>query len=154
MTRLGTAVLGLVCVCSTAAAKEDPYCAPLASALDAARAADGFVGVTGADAGLYHDTTLALPGAKLCATSPRERTAAWRCHMETNERYTLALDVHAELLGRIEACLGPEWTGERSQDQGYLRIDVYTRADDAARVQVLTTKGPKYRLFVVVLAAR
>lgn len=143
-------MLGLACMCGSAAAKDDPYCAPLARALEAARAGDGFAGITGADAGLYHDTTLALPGAKLCATSPREQPAAWRCHMETNERYTLALEVHAEFLRRVEACLGPAWSGERLQDKGYLRLDVYLRSDDTTRVQVLTTTGPKYRLFVVV----
>ncbi len=153
MKRLGCSILAIAGLAGAALAKDDPYCAVLSSALAAARAGNGFADITGADAGFYNETSLVLPGAKLCATSPREwPAAAWRCHLETNERYTLALDVHAAFLRRLEACLGPEWSGERLTDQGYLRVDRYTRAGDGARVQVLTTTAPKYRLFVAVLS--
>ncbi len=147
-------LVALVCACSGASAKdkEDPYCAPLAQALAAAASGDAFAGVTGADAGLYHETTLVLPEAQLCTTSPREKPAAWRCHLETNDRYTLALELHGETLRRIGACLGDTWSTERIQDKGYLRLDVLTRGDDAPHVQLLTTPGPKYRLLVTVFA--
>jgi len=152
MKGLEVAALAIAALTGTAAAK-DPYCAPVSSALEAARAGNDFAAITGADAGLYHETSLTLPGAKLCGTSPRERPdAAWRCHLETNERYTLALEVHADFLRRLEACLGPGWSGARSNDKGYLRFDLYTHADDATRIQVLTTAGPKYRLFLAVLS--
>ena len=111
-----------------------------------------FAGVTGADAGLYHETTLVLPAATLCTTNPREKPAAWRCHVETNDRYTLALELHGATLRRIGACLGDTWSTERIQDKGYLRLDVLTRGDDAPRVQLVTTLGPKYRLLVTVFA--
>ena len=154
IVRHGATLVALACACGGALAKDkqDAYCAPLAQAIAAAASGDAFAGVTGADAGLYHETTLVVPAAKLCATAPHETPAAWRCHLLTNDRYTLALEVHAETLGRIEACLGSTWSIERMQDKGYLRLDVFTRSTDATRVQVFTTLGPKHRLFVTVLA--
>jgi hypothetical protein len=154
IVRRGATLLALVCACGGALAKDkdDPYCAPLAQAITAAVSGDAFAGVTGADAGLYHEATLVLPEAKLCTTNPREKPAAWRCHVETNDRYTLALELHGDTLRRIEACLGDAWSTERIQDKGYLRLEVLTRGDDAPRVQLVTTVGPKYRLLVTVFA--
>lgn len=151
--RLGATLLALACVCDAAAKdKEDPYCAPLAQAIAAAAADDAFVSITGNDAGLYNESSLVLPDAKLCTTNLREKPPVWRCHVATNDRYTLGLELHGETLRRIEACLGEGWSTERVQDKRYLRLDVVTHGADPSRVQVLTTVAPKYRLIVTVFA--
>ena len=155
ISRLGATLLALAFLCGGAVAKDkdDPFCAPLNQAIAAAAGDDAFASVTGNDAGLYNESSLLLPDAKLCTTNLREKPRVWRCHVDTNDRYTLALELHGATLRRIEACLGEGWATEWVQDKRYLRLDVVSHGADRPRVQVLTTVAPKYRLVVTVFAA-
>lgn len=149
------AAIALIALPASAARADsgDAFCARLAQALSAAEARDGFAGITGADAGLYHETSVTLPRAKLCGTNPGERPdAAWRCHLASNTKYIQALGTHGEALTRVEGCLGAGWGATRLTGAGYLRIDELTSPASPARVRVITTTGAKHRLVVAVLS--
>jgi hypothetical protein len=116
-------------------------CDALGKALRAAGAERPFAEIIGQDTGLFHETTVQFPGAKLCLVYPEGPPApSWRCLVGGESRYTQALTGQGELASSVESCLGAGWSREEVDDPAYLELTVFTRSEDGARVRVLATK--------------
>jgi hypothetical protein len=158
MRRRSLAILFLLLTPAFLDAAERDFCGPLNRAIEAAEAQNRFADITGADAGLFHETELELPGAKLCVSRPDGHPApSWRCLMDSEGKYTLVLTSHGRMAAKVEACLGSAWTGEKINSEVYLRQVAFTNPDSVAEVHVVTTNEVEpirswhpFRILVVV----
>lgn len=123
-----------------AATAEPPFCSTLGEVVRVAEARDGFSDISGADAGLYRESTVLPAGADFCVILSDDcSSASWRCLMASANKYTLALQRHGKLVSRVKECLGEAWSVKTQEDEDYFKRVVFTSPTSASRVEVMVT---------------